>query len=915
MDLRYLDALKHACAGCLAKRSDSNQKLEQLPETLPLWMHLTDTAGIMEFLFQNRVSDHEKELLREQTGSDCNSLKYFALSGFMHDLGKASSVFQASIHKGLPASALSTQIKLENLSAYSSGKQRHHSRMGEVIATKQGYPESFASLIGAHHGYSQPTSVYLYWDEILSRLEQYTDYYGNQNSERQWNQIWDNMSEAILKISGYDNTDEIPDLSPYLLMMVSGYLVEADWIASNESYFPLLSLRDEGQTAFYPERLQAGWKNIGLPAAHGFDSVVKNAADFQEMFGFEPNSFQTAVMETIRKTEQPGLLILEAPMGIGKTEAALAAAEIMGTKSKVSGIYFGLPTQATSNGLLTRFEHWSAKKSGTMPSAFKLAHSASSFNTQYASLRRGKVRIDDMEQETYDSSGNLFVHEWMRSSRLNLLSDYVIGTVDQGLLAALKQRFVMLRQSGLTGKVTIIDEVHSYSAYTNAFLDGLLVWLGRYKAPVVLISATLPAARKEQMIRSYLYGWNGLEEPELDLDLLNKSTYPGMIWTDGKYMGSKGTEQTAEAKKIQIKIEKYQSKDQEFKRITELLEETGKQKSCRAVIVNTVKKAQELYAYLIQNGYSPFLIHSRFTAGDRQKKEEELLRNAGKNSGSERDFLVIGTQVIEQSLDLDFDFIISELAPVDLLLQRAGRLHRHARSKRPDCLRKPVLSVMVPDADKLSFLAGSIYEDWLLQETFRNLNQEVEIPKDIPDLIEKVYQNPDARGITEDRLEVFKSFQVSQTTKRNQAAELVLRESEESWVNTGLDGMFDIAGILSKESEGYVRNTAPSFECILVQQIKNRILPFGYESDNDTAKADESVYMAGRIRIPVRRNDDISGIEKELKEQTWSFISDEQAGIFLRNEYLLLADLEGNIKFGSRNLIYSQETGLKESSL
>ena len=198
-----------------------------------------------------------------------------------------------------------------------------------------------------------------------------------------------------------------------------------------------------------------------------------------------PNSLQSEILDITGDADKPGIYILEAPMGIGKTEAALSAAEILAAKYGSGGVFFGMPTQATSNGIFVRLEDWAKKNADEEKTlhSIRLAHAAAELNDDYHDLVSG-------DSVMYDEDGSgLVVHSGLSGRKQALLSDFVIGTVDQMLLAALKQKHVMLRHLGLAGKVVIVDECQAYDAYMNCYLDRVMTWLGVYKVPVIILSS------------------------------------------------------------------------------------------------------------------------------------------------------------------------------------------------------------------------------------------------------------------------------------------------------------------------------------------------------------------------------------------------------------------------------------------
>ncbi len=200
------------------------------------------------------------------------------------------------------------------------------------------------------------------------------------------------------------------------------------------------------------------------------------------------------------------MMIIEAPMGEGKTEAALAVTEIFAARSGAGGCFIALPTMATGNAMFPRMLHWLKRlpnKAGTH-SVF-LAHSKAALNEEYTTLaRQDNGRITDVDRDGTEGEwqprsdervapAQLVAHHWLRGRKKGMLSSFVTGTIDQLLFTGLKSRHLALRHLAMAGKVVVVDEAHAYDTYMNSYLDRVLSWLGAYGVPVVVLSATLPA--------------------------------------------------------------------------------------------------------------------------------------------------------------------------------------------------------------------------------------------------------------------------------------------------------------------------------------------------------------------------------------------------------------------------------------
>ena len=250
---------------------------------------------------------------------------------------------------------------------------------------------------------------------------------------------------------------------------------------------------------------------------------------FKEGFGFNPRDVQSKLADAVNNAKNPGIVILEAPMGLGKTEAALIAAETLAAKSGRSGLFFGLPTQATSNGIFPRIAQWLKSLSQDMEEkrALRLVHGKAFLNDFYTGLAKASNMDEDGEER-----GSFVVNQWFAGKKVAIMDDFVVGTVDQLLIMALKQKHLALRHLGLSKKIVVIDEVHAYDAYMDQYLNMALEWLGAYNVPVILLSATLPKKSRADFIDHYLMG-KGRRMGRDEKNKLMADDYPLITYTDG----------------------------------------------------------------------------------------------------------------------------------------------------------------------------------------------------------------------------------------------------------------------------------------------------------------------------------------------------------------------------------------------
>ena len=583
---------------------------------LPLWVHAHDTAEMMKRLVNNRLS----EAARNAIGLDADELCRVAwFLGAVHDIGKATRLFQYTITRQLS----DVRDRLRSIGAEvteprDSGKS-HHTLMGEAIALELGCPQGLASIIGAHHGRPQ---VYGAVEEQIA----YPKNYWAQGQKDFWQEVWQDFWQWALEGAGYASAEELPELEVPAELLLTGLLTTADWIASNTVYFPLLAVEELGDETLWPKRANDAWKRLNLTWPWESLCQTMDEAFFTERFGFSPNALQTAVLEVANAAEAPGLLIIEAQMGVGKTEAALAAAEVFAARFQCGGLFFGLPTQATANGIFDRLSAWAGSQSEDLRHAIRLAHGAAEMNENYRALLEGTARTADDDPEA-----GLEAHPWFEGRKVALLADFVIGTVDQLLMAALKQKHVMLRQLGLAGKVVIVDECHAYDAYMSRYLDRALEWLGRWRVPVILLSATLPAGKRAELVQAYLGGSAQVG------DWQTCRAYPLLTWAAQGEVRQTVVTETAAPHSVRLERGVVDDLPQ---RLKVALREGG----CAGVIVNTVRRAQALFETLHADlpEYEIVLFHSQFIQVDRAELERKLVARVGKASTPEdRDRLVV----------------------------------------------------------------------------------------------------------------------------------------------------------------------------------------------------------------------------------------------------------------------------------
>ena len=525
---------------------------------------------------------------------------------------------------------------------------------------------------------------------------------------------------------------------------LAGLTTLADWVGSNIAWFPYVEQVGDPGTYF--------WGNA-LPRAAAALSAAGLSATRPSAFGGLRTLFDVTDLtpmqqwaETVVLPDGPTLAVIEDQTGAGKTEAALALTHRLMASGRASGVYVALPTMATANAMYLRAADCYSRlfADDTRPS-LALAHGHADLDPRFrAAIDGGPVPATRTAGgDPADEPSESFCSAWLaQSNRRALLAQVGVGTVDQALLAALPVRHATLRLQGLAGKVLVIDECHAYDSYMREELCALLRFHAALGGSVILLSATLPQQLRQRLVDAYRDGLGaqpiGLTSQEYPLATI---------------AGRDAVQEMPCAPRVglsrRVRVTQLDDADAAVDRIIA----ASAAGAAVCWVRNTVNDAIEAAELLRARGVNPLLFHARFAMSDRLQVEQEVLRRWGRR-GTDRPGVLVATQVVEQSLDIDFDLMVTDIAPVDLIVQRAGRLWRHERGGRPVPRRPELLIVSpppVPDPGPawiLESLPGSalVYGDALLWRSARVLFGAGKIvsPGGLRDLIEGVYAPADA---------------------------------------------------------------------------------------------------------------------------------------------------------------------------
>jgi CRISPR-associated endonuclease/helicase Cas3 len=696
----------------------------------PLILHMLDVAASVDAIL-TREPESTRKRMAEILGMEWEDARpWLLLAVACHDLGKACPGFQC---------------KWDNLSGLDAGRspntEVNHAFVSQIalseILRKYSWPEELADLVadavGCHHGErASPTTL----DRLL----------GDRHAlgKVEWTEVRCGLLEALVEVLKPTATPIKQKLTGPDFMLLSGLTSFADWIGSNEEWFPFGTAADCDDLHDWFQRSQ-------IKASQALDELgwqprtplSKKAKPFKEVFEFTPRPLQQAVVDVLADLKKPAILLLEAPMGEGKTEAAFFAHLELQRHFEHRGLYVALPTKATGNAMFTRTLKFLRGQGTNRRLDLQLAHGGALLNDTFQDLKVSGIHDPK-------AGGEVRAAEWFTNKKRALLSEYGVGTVDQAILSILPVRHHFVRLWGLANRVVVFDEIHAYDAYTGTLLVHVLRWLIALGSSVILLSATLPPSIRRELAK--VIGAS-LQEPE--------KPYPRLsVFSPGEAVYQKHFEADP-ARRQMVRLEAM-SPD-----LAEMRVALAGHLTCGGMglaLLNTVQRAQDLYRAFpegdplerkgqrvgkrLSDGTEILLFHARFPADRRQEREVHALETFGGGVPRTGRKILIATQVAEQSLDLDFDVIATDLAPIDLLLQRAGRLWRHARPSRP--ISEPVLLVAGLDGDEPPSFGkplwwGKVYREDILLRTWILLREgqrrTLILPDEIDILVQQVYED------------------------------------------------------------------------------------------------------------------------------------------------------------------------------
>ncbi len=609
-----------------------------------------------------------------------------------HDIGKVSPYFQERIYRGINGYRNNSIPELIGIDPDLEKNWGYHGGVSQATTQAMEVGAFIPEIVGQHHGYSPS----------LNGLIATNECFGGPSWQQQREKLVAALKNAL--VSDWPIIDNIVQAK-----VLSGLTTVSDWIGSS-SWFE------------DPERAWGQYVNQALNAAGFVRPEFKSGLTFNQVFPlYSPHAAQQKFIEQV---VQPGVYVMEAPMGYGKTEAALYAAYRMMSANKATGFYFALPTQLTSEKVYDRVHPFLKR---ILAGNYTASH--------HLLLLHSNAWLKKTEMGEDGAPGG----SWFQTAKRGILAPFAVGTIDQALMAVMNVKHGFVRAFGLAGKVVILDEVHSYDTYTGTLLDELIQTLKELQCTVIILSATLTKQRRYALLDQTFE--KGIQLPEKDYPLISAQPL------------NQDLQEIAVPPPSAVEVGVHICGD-ESSAIEEVLlrAEQGQQVLW---IENTVDEAQEHYRLISARAREIHvncgLLHSRFLKADRTILEKRWVNLYGKEGVAKRHSqgrILIGTQLLEQSLDIDADFVVTRFCPTDMLLQRLGRLWRHNIARAESAVREawilaPTLVAAIENSKKAFGKTANVYSPYVLcrsLEVWQSLRS-VKLPTEIRTLMEATYMD------------------------------------------------------------------------------------------------------------------------------------------------------------------------------
>lgn len=834
--------------------------------------HCLDVGAVAWTIWPLLSKNFRKILCKCLRVDDSEMRKLFAFLASIHDLGKLSPAFQKKVEQ------ISEEIwtYLKNNYDFTNAKDSRHNLITQFLLPKLAEeifndPEllfCFSIILGGHHGRfsEQPRGVEFKIDSGMCE--------NTKDGKKSWKEQQKLCFDFLVDFWGIKNVKKITHPERWCqggLLVLSGLVVLCDWIGSSsipqsgvpqnewELCFPMSG--NNVDVYEYAKKTKDRAKYVIEKL--GISSFEFNQAKtFRELYDFTPNDLQCKcdeAFEIIKKNNEPCLIFVESNTGSGKTEAAGYLGQLCGNHFKHNGMTVLLPTCATADQGYKRYVKLFEKLLGPEKHiGVQLMHAMS------------RLSLDNMGKDE-DLRNSIFFNEWLgQSNRTKLFDALGVGTIDQAAMAVIQTKFFPLRLIGLVNKVIILDEVHCYDIFTSQIVRQLIQWLGFLGSTVIVLSATLSKDARESLAGA----WRGRKK----LDIVSNVKYPRITvvqrWGEIKDACQSVPVCCNDNSFVVSRI------DSGNEAMVKSLKKKLKNGGNIVVFKTLVAEVQEAYEYakLHFKEDEIYILHARTCPAWRQIDEDKIVKMFGKNGQRPHRAIVFATGLLEQSLDLDFDCVYSDLVPIDILMQRMGRCHRHDNI-REKSFEKSILVLMCDKVDRDNVSEHGkhnlIYNKSILQRTYETLIRKnvrkANIPGDVEYLIEKVYGNLDVKRLSKERQ---KHLKEAHEKRKDSESRLIKKAIWNMIPNpTCKRGLFEplFEGNLSNDNEDLLQSTTVPLE--------DKPLHIGYRAGASVRNIPPSVRV-----VFVKKTDDGKWMlpVKNVGETPVIFDPNEKCNVFIK---------------------------------
>jgi CRISPR-associated endonuclease/helicase Cas3 len=709
--------------------------------------HSADVAAVIEALLAQPTINQRLARAAGRTDLDTRTCERLAALAFLHDIGKANRGFRRRIDPQAPTVGHIDQLAWVFKSASASNYAEALSvRLGLERTEAWFAPDDSGDLwdtLFAHHGRpwsADPAHAEQFWRRDATGSDPVADLAPMRVALDRW------FAPA------FSAGPPLP-AAPSFHHAFAGLLMLADWLGSDTRFFPYANGAAADRLADARTWAPPALRAVGLALEDRRVDVRSRAPAFNTLFaGTFPRPIQ-------QDASLPGAqcVVLEAETGSGKTEAALWRFRHLFEAGAVDGLYFALPTRVAATQMFARVKRF---RDALFPTDDRPA---------VVLAVPGQVGVDDARGHPLPDFGFEWKDDADEAARQRrwaaehpkrfLAAQIAVGTVDQALLAAIATRHAHMRGTALLRHLLVVDEVHASDRYMETLLGNLLRGHTQAGGHALLLSATLGAGMHARLLGT----------PCLPLAAAETVPYPALSWAEGGHAEFHRVQAAGAAK--QVRLETAALIDDPAA-VAAMALQAAAAGAKVLVIRNTVgaaiATAQALeatagaeYPALFRAAGVATLHHGRFAPIDRQLLDAAVEISLGKASPAEAR-VVIGTQTLEQSLDLDADILLTDLCPVDVLLQRIGRLHRHSRTRPAGFVEARAIVLTPRTRDLLPFMRagrgrhglGRVYEDArIIEATWRLIAAEPfwRIPEMNRHLVEQA-THPERLAAIEDEL-------------------------------------------------------------------------------------------------------------------------------------------------------------------